>query len=409
MNKDINIKSNSHWPVIALLSLIIGVVVGVVLPQIFTSPFSNLSTSNNQISSAGFLDVSYLQEVYSKIQQSYIGDIPSKEDLTYGAVKGLVESLGNEYNSFLDPEESAQYLDSRSPDIEGIGVTLKFNTEATEVETVLPGYPAEKAGLKVGDVIIKVDGTDMIGESAANVASKIRGPSGSKVKVQVLRSNGNSGVLDFEIERQKITVENINYYDLGDGNYRISITQFLDDTAEKFNARWDTVVAEVLAKNPKGIVLDLRGNPGGFVYSVRYVAEDFLKSGEIIMQEETKNAVREVYKSRKDGRLLNIPLRVLVNEGSASASEILAAAIQDNNKGEVVGMKTVGKGVEQQVMELKQDNSLLIIVFQKWLTPNGRNVTAEDPINPNTIVEFNAEKYEADGTDSQLEAAVEQL
>lgn len=408
MNKESTDKKQLHLPVIALLALIVGIGVGVALPQIFSTPFGK-TQNTNQISSAGFLDVAYLQEVYSKIQQSYIGDIPSKEELTYGAVKGLVGSLGNEYNSFLDPEESAQYLDSRSPDIEGIGVTLKFNSEATEIETVLPDYPAEKAGLKAGDVILKVDDVEVVGETAANVASKIRGPSGTKVKLQILRVADGNGVLDFEIERQKITVENINYYDLGDGNYRVAITQFLDDSAEQFNARWDEVISEVLAKNPKGLVLDLRSNPGGFVYSVRYVAEDFLKKDEIIMQEETKNSEKQVYRSRKDGRLLNIPVVVLVNEGSASASEILAAAIQDNNKGKVVGAETVGKGVEQQVQEIQQDGSLLIVVFQKWLTPNGRNVTAEDPIKPDVVVEFDEELYDSTGRDSQVEAAVEEL
>ncbi|MBE0573600.1 S41 family peptidase [Candidatus Dojkabacteria bacterium] len=403
-------KINSHsTPYLVFLALILGIGVGVLFSNSALPTYQNgnqLGTNTSAIPSD--LDEEFFSEVSKVIEQNYIGDIPSERELTYGAIKGILGAIGNEYNSFLTPEEASDYLDSRNPNIEGIGVTLKFNGENTEVETVLTNYPAQKAGLKTGDIIAEVDGEDVTGQLPTAVANKVRGPSGTEVKVKVFRKDTTEGFFEYTVTRQKIELDNIDYRSVGDGLYKINIYQFLDKTTEDFNRKWDQIVNEVAAKpDLKGLVLDLRNNPGGYVYSVRYVLEEFLSNGQIVMSEQQKNKPKNDYTDARVGKFENVPVVVLVNEGSASASEILASSFQDNNRAKVVGKKTVGKGVEQQVMTL-DDNSMLILVFQQWLTPSGRNINPENPVTPDFEVEFTEDDAKR-AVDPQLEKAKEVL
>lgn len=407
----IKINKNST-PYLIVLSLLLGIGVGAVMTSVFNSPFAGTmtysTTSQPSTGTITNLDEEYFNSVTKVIQDNYIGEIPGTKTLTYGAVKGFLESLGNEYNSFLTPEEANKYIESRNPNIEGIGVTLNFTGDNTQVETVLSSYPAEKVGIKSGDIILEVNGEAVSGEMPNIVASKIRGEAGTEVRLKIFRSDGEAGQLDFTVKREKIVLDNISYKDLGNGIYRISISQFLDATADEFNQKWNKTVNEISSKgNVKGIVMDLRNNPGGYVYSVRHVLEEFLSSGDLLMSEEVNNKPKTDFADARVGKFEQIPLVVLVNEGSASASEIFATAIQDNNRGDVVGKKTVGKGVEQQVMTL-DDSSMLILVFQRWLTPSGRNITPENPVTPDIEVEFTQEDAK-DGIDPQLEKAKELL
>lgn len=403
--------SKAATPYLIVFALVFGIGIGAVVTSAFRSPFAAAVTNssvNNSTSGVTNLDTDFFNSVTKVIQDNYIGDVPNTQELTYGAVKGFLDSLGNQYNSFLTPEEAKKYLDSRSPNIEGIGVTLRYDGENTVVETVLPNYPAAKVGIKTGDVIVEVDGEQVTGEMPTVVATKVRGDAGSEVKVKVYRAENNEGQLDFAVKREKIEIDNISYKDLGNGIYRINITQFLDTTAEEFNKKWDSIVLEISSKGDvKGIVMDLRSNPGGYVYSVRHVLEEFLQEGKILMSEEIKNKPKSDYKDSRVGKFEQVPLVVLVNEGSASASEIFATSIQDNQRGKVVGKKTVGKGVEQQVMTL-DDGSMLILVFQKWLTPSGRNVTPENSVTPDFEIDYTQENAKA-GTDPQLDKAKDLL
>ncbi len=412
MNQQTNIKiSKAATPYLIVFALVFGVGLGAVVSSAFKSPFSsagsvvNTTTSTSNISN---LDADFFNSVTKVIQDNYIGDVPATKDLTYGAVKGFLDSLGNEYNSFLTPLEAQDYLQSRNPNIEGIGVTLKYDGENTVIETVLPNYPAAKAGMQSGDVIIEVNGEQVTGQMPTVVATKVRGEAGSEVKVKVFRADSEQAQIDFTVKREKIELDNISYKDLGNGIYRISITQFLDTTAEEFNQKWDNIVNEINNKgNVKGIVMDLRSNPGGYVYSVRHVLEEFLGNGKILMSEEIKNKPKNDFRDARTGNFEQTPVVVLVNEGSASASEIFATAIQDNQRGKIVGKKTVGKGVEQQVMTL-DDGSMLILVFQKWLTPSGRNIDPENSVTPDYEVDYTQENAKA-GTDPQLDKAKELL
>jgi carboxyl-terminal processing protease len=391
------------------ISLILGFSIGFLLASalgVFNKSSNSIIGGSNNSSNV-YYDNEYIDNIVKILNERYINDLPEEKDLTYGMVKGLIESLGDQYTSFLDPEEAKQYLEGRNPDFEGIGVTLSFKEGNTYIESVLGGYPAERAGFQNGDVIIEVDGIKMEGERPSSVASNIRGEKGTEVKIKVYRASSDE-LLDFTAIREKIDVSNINSKDLGNGVYQITITQFIDNTAEEFNKEWDKIANEIDAKNPKSLIIDLRNNPGGYVYSVNYVLEDFLLNNQIVFQEESKDKGVVTYRDRRSGRFEDIPVIVLVNEGSASASEIFSAAIQENDRGEIVGKPTVGKGVEQTLVDDFKDDSLLILVFQKWLTPDGNNIDAENPIKPDYEVEYTNEDFEK-GIDTQLEKAKELL
>ncbi len=385
-------------PYIVVIALVLGLLIGIFSVNIFNS----LNTNRSYLSENN----SYLGYIKSILNQKYLGELPKSNEEDYALVKGYIDSLDDPYTSFLTPEETEKYKSSQNPNFEGIGVSLKFNGENTVIESVFNDYPGERAGLRNGDIVKSVDGEDMLGKTATEVASNIRGDAGTVVKVEIYRPTEDNEVLSFDITREKIDIDNVSFEELSDGIYKINIFQFIDETPQSFNESWDKIVDQIVAKNNfKGIILDLRSNPGGYVYSLRYVLDEFLTKGTVLMKERQKDQLETVYKDQREGAFEDTNLVVLVNEGSASASEILASGIQDNNRGEIVGKETVGKGVEQELVEL-EDGSLLIVVFQEWLTPNGRRITPEDPITPDHIVEYTEEDYN-NNIDPQLDKALE--
>lgn len=337
------------------------------------------------------VDVGLLWEVWSEIEREYIDteDIDGQE-LLYGAVDGLVKGLDDRYTSFLTPEETQEYLSGNKREFEGIGTTLAQEGEFVIIESPIDGSPAQKAGLKSKDVILEVDEVDMQGKSVVEVAQNIRGEANSKVMITYYRPSSNE-TNDVEIIRQKIDLKNIEVVDLEDGIKMLKVYQFTEADVETFNREWDANIDQIIKDNPKGLIVDLRNNPGGFVDAVRYSVSEFLPKGAIVFQEQERSGRKSQFKVNREGRLFDIPMVVIVNEGSASSSEIFAGAMQDNDRAQVVGTKTVGKGVEQKLINLS-DGSMLQIVFQKWLTPSGRNITEDEPITPNHEVEDNEEQ-----------------
>lgn len=388
-------------------ALLVAFGAGVLVTQVPTGIRSGLG----QTASSSF-DSAYLQELYELLDQEYLGDIPTGQKLTQGMAKGLVDALGDEYSSLLTPEEAEQYLADNDSAFEGIGVQLGFDGQYSNITTVFEGYPGEGAGLRSQDIIIEVDGADVTGQRPELVATKIRGKAGTTVKLKVIRE-GASEVLTFDITRQAINLDNISHKDLGNGIVQIDVIKFTEgqdgnsNPVQVFNTQWDKVVDEVKKKNPRGLVLDLRNNPGGYVDSVKYVAEEFLKRGEVIMQEQSANGDTDIFRDYRDGDFESIPMVVLVNEGSASASEIFAGAMQDNGRAKVVGKQTVGKGVEQKVIPL-EDNSLLMVVFKRWLTPKGQQLSKESPIKPDFDISSSSDNQNTD-IDLQLNKALELL
>ncbi len=406
-------KNNSKihiLPTLITITLVLGIGIGALITLALTSSRDAQTNYQSNTSVNGTYDQAYIDSLIKTIKDKYIGDLPANENLTTGVAKGIISSLNDKYTSFLSPDEAKAYTTAKDPAFEGIGVTLQFNNNYTEAETVLSGYPAEKAGILTGDVFLEVDGQKVDGELPNVVASKIRGTAGTEVKLKIFRTS-TSETKDFTITRQKIEVSNISYKYEGSGVYRIIISQFIDKTPEDFNKAWDDTTSKIMASadKPKSIIVDLRNNPGGYVASVRYVMDDFFKQGIILMEESQKGKDTVIYKDERTGKFEDMPVVVLVNEGSASASEIFTAAIQDNNRGKVVGKPTVGKGVEQQILDNFSDGSILILVFQKWLSPTGRQVTAEKPITPDFQVDFNLDNFKAGKGDDQLIKALELL
>lgn len=358
-------------------------------------------------------DLLYINQLIQQISSTYLGDVPTKEQITYGIAKGIVDSLGDEYSAFLNPDETKDYLASADSSYEGVGLQLGYNGQYTNIVTVMRGQPGEAAGLLEGDVILSVDGKDQNGQRPELVATLIRGKAGSSVELSIYRESS-SEVLTFDIVRAQINLENITYSDLGDGIFSIEIAKFTEGSqgilngVQVFNQNWDRIVNEISGKDPKGIVIDLRSNPGGYVESVRYVLEEFLSDSDIIMREQEKNKDENLYIDHRKGKFEDIPITVLVNSGSASASEIFAGAVQDNNRGKIIGTETVGKGVEQQLFTL-DNGGMLILVFRKWLTPNGNQLDSEHKIVPDISIEFDRELWESQMKDNQLIRGVEEL
>lgn len=396
--------------ILILLSFIVGIGVGALLLSIFSST-SNVLNSSPAVTSdlSGYINEPYVEEVLNIFKKRYLNELPSKDKASYGIIKGFITSLDDRYTSFLDPEEADQYREARDPSFDGIGVTLRYQDGYTTAETVLKGNPAEAAGILPGDVILEVDGESMDKKFPTYVASKIRGERGTEVKLKLYRKSS-AEVLELTIKRDRIETTNISWVELENGVFQISVAQFIDVSPAAFNASWDKAVDEILAKNPSpsGIVMDLRGNPGGYVDSVKHVIEEFLSDDNVMLIENSKIYGKIVYKDKRAGRLENIPVSVIVNEGSASASEIFATAIQENDRGKVVGKPTVGKGVEQEVNDSFEDGSILVLVFQEWLTPKENRISAEHPVKPDFEVEYSEEEYTA-GNDTQLNKAVEVL
>ncbi|BCX13838.1 MAG: peptidase S41 [Candidatus Dojkabacteria bacterium] len=413
--KNVRDTAREVFPFWVVSALFAGIAFGITLTKIPNFLNSAQERVNQSTYQAGGLedlnlDTKLFNEVYKYLNTTYIGEIPESKEIEYGLIKGLINSLNDEYTSFLTPEEAKLYQDSLVENFEGIGVTLSYNGEYTYVETVLEGLPAYQNGILPGDVILRVDDEDVTGKLPQLVASKIRGERGTEVKLTIFRSleGGLGETKEFRIIRDKIVVENIMWKEKEDGLVVIDISQFNASSLDEFKKNWDEVVAEVSnLDNLDGIVVDLRNNPGGLVAGVSYILEEFLNEGNVIYGERSKSQRTAYYKDSREGKFENVELVVLVNEGSASASEIFAGAIQENNRGEVVGMPTVGKGVEQIIIDF-EDGSMLILVFQEWLTPSGRVLNKENPIIPDIEVDYTIEDFE-NGVDPQMEKALELL
>ncbi|MFQ5492575.1 MAG: S41 family peptidase [Candidatus Dojkabacteria bacterium] len=330
------------------------------------------------------VNVNLLWEVWSLLEREYIEKTIVGQELLYGSVRGLVSGLNDPYTAFLTPTETNDYFSANKGEFEGIGTTLRQDGEFVAVESPIDGAPAQKAGLEPGDLILEVDGEDMQGISVFEVAATIRGEAGTDVTLSIFRPK-NSEQFDVTINRAKIDIDNISLEHLEDDLYKVKIFKFTEESVQAFNNQWDDVVSQIEKKNAKALVIDLRNNPGGFVNSVEYVLGDFLKKGTLIFSEEDRNSKKVEHRVDRNGRLTDMPIVVIVNQGSASASEIFAGALQDHKRAEVIGTETVGKGVEQRLITLS-DGSTLQLVFQKWLTPSGKNISEDDPIMPDEEV-----------------------
>jgi carboxyl-terminal processing protease len=334
-------------------------------------------------------------EAWQIVSNNYVDK--SKLDgkkLFYGSMKGLVEATGDPYSVFMTPEENKEFTTDLSGKFEGIGAEIGLKNEIITVISPLEGMPAELAGIKAGDQIIKIDGDITVGFSVMQAVNKIRGAKGTAVKLTIFRQNSDKP-LEFTITRDVIVVKSVRTEMTKDNIFVIRVSSFNDDTEQLFSE----AVSEALLKKPRGIILDLRNNPGGYLNTAISMASFWVKDN-IVVMERYGDGNTTNHSSVGEPSLLGMKTVVLVNEGSASASEIVAGALQDYGLATIVGAKTFGKGSVQILKELS-DGSSIKVTAAKWLTPKGKSIDQQG-VTPDIAIAVKAE----DKTDQQRLKAI---
>lgn len=327
----------------------------------------------------------------------YKSDEVTKEQKENGMYKGFMDSLGDVYSCYYTPEEYEQLTQQTEGVYYGIGayVSKDVETGACVISGVIKDSPAAESELREGDIISKVDDKDMTGLELDEVVANIRGEEGTKVKITVIRGGE---TIDLEITRARVNSPTVDSRMLEDGIGYLQITEFDDVTVGQFKENMESLRSQGM----KGLIIDLRGNPGGNVTSVCSIAEDLLPKG-LVFYMEDKNGERTEYPCK--GADFDLPLVVLVNEYSASAAEILSGAIKDAGIGRLVGKKTFGKGIVQNVIPL-EDGSAIKLTVANYYTRGGNDIHLKG-IEPDVEVDLDTDKYLEDGTDTQLDKAVE--
>ena len=337
-------------------------------------------------------------EAWQILHDDYVDQPLDNTALMRGAITGMMESLGDQHSSYMDPQEYSDANVSINGKYEGIGAYVDTTAEYLTIINPMKGFPAEKAGLMPGDEIRAIDGEDMTGINPELVRLKVIGPAGSKVHLSVYRSDGDQ-TLEFDIIRENINIPSVTGEITKDNLAYVTITTFGDETISDLRS----ILKELMPQKPIGLILDLRDNGGGYLTTAIEVASEFIGDG-VIMYEQYGDGTKDTYDAIKGGHATDIPMVVLVNEFSASASEIVAGAIQDRGRGQLLGVTTYGKGSVQNWIPLSDDQGAIRVTIAKWLTPNG-NTIHEIGLTPDVIVERTTDDYKA-GLDPQLDAAI---
>ena len=350
-------------------------------------------------------DISQTLDTYKAlIEKYYLGEV-DEESLKEGAIKGYIEGLNDPYTEYISKEDMEDYLADTMGNFVGIGIYMAQDPDTDEILVLAPikNSPAEKAGIKPGDIIVSVDGEETSSKDITVVSTKIKGEEGTTVKLEVLRG---TETLSFEIKRENIIVNPVEAEVLENNIGYIKFSSFDENTAEEFKTKFE----ELQSKGIKSLIVDLRNNGGGIVDEALEIADYFVDKDTVLLYEVDKDN-NETVKKAKDKAIINMPVIILTNENTASSSEILAGALKDLGKAKIVGTKTYGKGIIQQILTLP-DGSGLKITTEKYLTPNRTEIN-KIGIEPDEKVELpeelkdelNIEKEK----DTQLQKAIELL
>lgn len=340
-------------------------------------------------------------EVWELVHQNYVDQPVDDMEMMRGAIRGMLESLGDQHTSYMDPDQYRQSNMQMQGDYDGIGAWVDTAGEFLVIISPMPGSPAEAAGLKAGDTVIAVDGKDMTNVDGNLVLRSILGPAGTDVTLTI-RREGTDAPFDVTVTRARIVIPSVTHEMKEGGIAYVQLSNFGDDTTADLTA----ALQELLAQNPRGLILDLRNNGGGFVQTAIEVTSQFIPGGPIFY-EERGDGTEQVFEAIPGGLATQIPLVVLVNEGSASASEITAGAIQDLKRGTLVGVTTFGKGSVQSWIPLQDEQGAVRITIARWLTPNKRQIHTVG-LTPDVVVEMTEDDINA-GLDPQLDRAIELL
>ncbi|HBB02285.1 MAG: carboxyl-terminal protease, carboxyl-terminal processing protease [Candidatus Peregrinibacteria bacterium GW2011_GWF2_38_29] len=335
-----------------------------------------------------------LLDVLNKIDAKFVDQNKVNiDELLYGAVKGVVDKLDDHYTVFQEPVRASNFNKSLTGEFDGVGISLEMQDDKVVIITPLKNTPAEAAGIKPGDIITKVNGNSIAKKSLDEVVQLIQGATNTEVQITIVRAGKE---MLFILKRQRIKMDSVNYEMKTNVGY-IEIVNFTNNTPVEFQGAIDALIA----KNPKGFIIDLRNNPGGFLNSAIAMLYHFIPKDKLLMTMAYADQQKISYISHGPAELSKYPIYVLINQGSASAAEIMAAAIQEHGVGKLVGKASFGKGSVQELINYN-DGSMLKITMAKWLTPTGKNLTKENQLKPDYEI-----NYEKSGTyDPVLDGAM---
>ncbi len=373
--------------------------------QIVNTPIKigDVVLENKTSSTDNTIDFSLFWSTWDLLRNKYVNsDQLDARKLVYGAIKGMLQATGDPYTTFFDPEENKKFNEDISGNFEGIGAELGVKTGILTVVAPLQGAPAEKAGLRAGDKIIKIDGKAASDMSVEDAVNHIRGPKNTTVVLTIFRE-GSKDTQELSIVRNIINVKSVTLSFKENNIADITVTKFGDDTEKGFS----DAITKVVASHPRGLIIDLRNNPGGYLETAVTVASKLIPKGKIVVIEEGPSKKQDKMYTRGGDVASGLETVVLINEGSASASEILAGALRENRTNvTLVGKKSFGKGSVQEFIETPQKTAAKITVAH-WLTPNGNQIN-ELGIKPDIEVELTGDDYIA-GRDPQMDAAIKQI
>lgn len=390
-----------------------GILVGSALPGKLTSnvglnPNTNTSSTGSSTDESPTDDVQDLfapfWEAWNIVHDQYVDQPVDDVNMMRGAIEGMMESLGDEHSSYMDPEMyNYQNENLNGQEYEGIGAWVDLSGDYPIIISPMQGAPADKAGLKPKDMIVAIDGKDIKGLPGEEALNLIMGPEGTKVTLTIQRGEENPETFDVEVTREKIITPTVTGKMLDDQIAYVELFTFGDTTDDDL----DKILKDLMSQNPDGMILDLRNNGGGYLTTAVNTVSEFIHSNQVVMYEEFGDGSRTTYRAKGGGQALDIPLVVLINEGTASASEITAGAIQDYGRGVLVGVQSYGKGSVQNWIPLTNDQGAVRVTTARWLTPNERQINKVG-LTPDYIVEFTDEDIQAE-IDPQLNKAIEIL
>ena len=367
--------------------------------------FVNNPISITSKSSSSSKDIAGTLQKYKEIiDKYYLGDV-DEEKLKEGAIKGYIEGLGDPYTEYISADEMEDYLSDTMGNFVGIGIYMVKNTEKGKIQVLAPikGSPAEKAGIQAGDLILTVDGVDYSADEMTIASNKIKGEEGTTVTIEVLRGTETK---KYELKREKVKVNQVEGKVLSNNIGYINFTSFDETTADDFKAKFE----ELNKQGIKSLIIDLRNNGGGIVDQALQIADYVADKDSVLLYEVDKNN-KETVKKAKTDPIINMPIIILTNENTASASEILAGALKDLEKAKTVGTTTYGKGVIQQILKLS-DGSGLKVTIEEYQTPN-RNKIHKIGIAPDEEVKLPDSVTNVlnvtESEDTQLQKAIEML
>jgi carboxyl-terminal processing protease len=341
-------------------------------------------------------------ETWTLVHDNYVDQPVDDLALMRGAIKGMLAALGDEHTGYMEPEVWKQTNSQLQGSFEGIGAYVDTTADFLTIISPMAGSPAERAGLKAGDEIIAIDGLDMTGVDPNEVRNKVIGPAGSQVTLTI-RREGTEPPFDVTLTREKIVTPSVEHKMLGDNLGYLKINDFGATTGDEVKAALD----DLMAQNPQGLILDLRHNGGGYLTAAVDVGSEFLPEGKVLLYQAYGDGRRDPYETEAGGLAPDIPMVVLVDKATASASEVVAGALQDYGRAQLVGEQTYGKGSVQIWVPLSDDGGGVRITIAKWLTPKQRSIhklgLTPDVVVPQTEADTQA------GLDSQLNRAIELL